>query len=161
MTLPCAALRRPTLLIVGCGDVGLRVLRLLRGRVRVVADFEGARADEVLAQQAGIAFAFGTGRRIFALGAGQLCGCGAGGQLQIGRVEAGERLAGADLGAGIDQAGGKLAAHAEGKIEFVTGANLAAVQGGSIRAAVGRLHQDGARGWWGGLLARTGSEKCG
>ncbi len=37
MTLPCSALRRPTLLIVGCGDVGLRVLRLLRGRVRVIA----------------------------------------------------------------------------------------------------------------------------
>ncbi len=30
-------MRRPTLLIVGCGDVGLRVLRLLRGRVRVLA----------------------------------------------------------------------------------------------------------------------------
>jgi nucleoside-diphosphate-sugar epimerase len=29
--------RRPTLLIVGCGDVGLRVLRLLRGRWRVFA----------------------------------------------------------------------------------------------------------------------------
>lgn len=29
--------RRPTLLIVGCGDVGLRVLRLLRGRWRVLA----------------------------------------------------------------------------------------------------------------------------
>ena len=28
---------RPTLLIVGCGDVGLRVLRLLRGRYRVLA----------------------------------------------------------------------------------------------------------------------------
>jgi nucleoside-diphosphate-sugar epimerase len=35
--MPPAALRRPTLLIVGCGDVGLRVLRLLRGRVRVLA----------------------------------------------------------------------------------------------------------------------------
>jgi len=33
-TRPC---RRPTLLIVGCGDVGLRVLRLLRGRWRVLA----------------------------------------------------------------------------------------------------------------------------
>ena len=32
-----AAHRRPTLLIVGCGDVGLRVLRLLRGRWRVLA----------------------------------------------------------------------------------------------------------------------------
>jgi nucleoside-diphosphate-sugar epimerase len=30
-------LRRPTVLIVGCGDVGLRVLRLLRGRCRVLA----------------------------------------------------------------------------------------------------------------------------
>ncbi len=30
MTLPTAALRRPSLLIVGCGDVGLRVLKLLR-----------------------------------------------------------------------------------------------------------------------------------
>ena len=29
--------RRPVLLIVGCGDVGLRVLRLLRGRYRVLA----------------------------------------------------------------------------------------------------------------------------
>ena len=29
--------RQPTLLIVGCGDIGLRVLSLLRGRVRVLA----------------------------------------------------------------------------------------------------------------------------
>ena len=29
--------KRPRLLIVGCGDVGLRVLRLLRGRYRVLA----------------------------------------------------------------------------------------------------------------------------
>lgn len=29
--------KRPTLLIVGCGDVGLRVLRLVRGRLRVLA----------------------------------------------------------------------------------------------------------------------------
>jgi nucleoside-diphosphate-sugar epimerase len=36
MSLP-AALRRPTLLIVGCGDVGLRVLRLLVPRWRVLA----------------------------------------------------------------------------------------------------------------------------
>lgn len=40
--MPAAAARcirphRPTLLIVGCGDVGLRVLRLLRGRWRVLA----------------------------------------------------------------------------------------------------------------------------
>lgn len=36
---PCATrlLRRPRLLIVGCGDVGLRVLQLLRGRWRVLA----------------------------------------------------------------------------------------------------------------------------
>lgn len=37
MTLPTAAARRPTLLIVGCGDVGLRVLRQLNGRLRVLA----------------------------------------------------------------------------------------------------------------------------
>jgi len=29
--------RRPTLLVVGCGDIGLRALRLLRGRWRVLA----------------------------------------------------------------------------------------------------------------------------
>ncbi len=29
--------RQPTLLIVGCGDIGLRVLKLLRGRYRVLA----------------------------------------------------------------------------------------------------------------------------
>jgi nucleoside-diphosphate-sugar epimerase len=37
MILPPARCRRPTLLIVGCGDVGLRVLRLLQGRLRVLA----------------------------------------------------------------------------------------------------------------------------
>jgi nucleoside-diphosphate-sugar epimerase len=36
MFLP-AAFKSPTLLIVGCGDVGMRVARLLRGRVRVLA----------------------------------------------------------------------------------------------------------------------------
>jgi nucleoside-diphosphate-sugar epimerase len=36
MTSLPAAFRRPRLLIVGCGDVGLRVLRLLRGRWRIV-----------------------------------------------------------------------------------------------------------------------------
>ncbi len=41
-------MRRPTLLIVGCGDVGLRVLRLLRGRVRVIALTSSAhRVDEL------------------------------------------------------------------------------------------------------------------
>jgi nucleoside-diphosphate-sugar epimerase len=35
--LPGTRHRRPTLLIVGCGDVGLRVLRQLRGRLRVFA----------------------------------------------------------------------------------------------------------------------------
>lgn len=43
-------MRRPTLLIVGCGDVGLRVLRLLRGRVRVLALTSSAtRVDELRA----------------------------------------------------------------------------------------------------------------
>ena len=35
--LPLSRARRPVLLIVGCGDVGLRVLRLLRGRFRILA----------------------------------------------------------------------------------------------------------------------------
>ncbi len=35
--LPLLRARRPVLLIVGCGDIGLRVLRLLRGRYRVLA----------------------------------------------------------------------------------------------------------------------------
>lgn len=35
--LPPSRSRRPVLLIVGCGDVGLRVLRLVRGRYRVLA----------------------------------------------------------------------------------------------------------------------------
>jgi nucleoside-diphosphate-sugar epimerase len=35
--MPTAAARRPRLLIVGCGDVGLRVLRLLAARWRVLA----------------------------------------------------------------------------------------------------------------------------
>ena len=37
MSIPPIALRKPHLLIVGCGDVGLRVLRLLRPRWRVLA----------------------------------------------------------------------------------------------------------------------------
>ncbi|WP_395699231.1 SDR family oxidoreductase [Aquabacterium sp.] len=37
MPVPPSALRRPTLLIVGCGDVGLRVLHLLKGRWRLLA----------------------------------------------------------------------------------------------------------------------------
>lgn len=37
MPAPALRLRRPTLLIVGCGDVGLRVLRLLAPRWRVLA----------------------------------------------------------------------------------------------------------------------------
>jgi len=40
--------RRPTLLVVGCGDVGLRVLRLLRGRWRLLAlTSSPARVDEL------------------------------------------------------------------------------------------------------------------
>ena len=37
MTTPASRARRPTLLIVGCGDIGLRVLRLLVPRWRVLA----------------------------------------------------------------------------------------------------------------------------
>ena len=51
MTLPHAPLsRRPTLLVVGCGDIGLRVLRLLRGRWRLLAlTSSPARAAELRA----------------------------------------------------------------------------------------------------------------
>ena len=35
--LPAGRLRRPRLLIIGCGDVGMRVARLLRARYRVLA----------------------------------------------------------------------------------------------------------------------------
>jgi nucleoside-diphosphate-sugar epimerase len=34
---PSTDFRRPTLLIVGCGDIGVRVLKLLRGRWRLIA----------------------------------------------------------------------------------------------------------------------------
>jgi nucleoside-diphosphate-sugar epimerase len=45
-----SARRRPVLLIVGCGDVGLRVLRLLGGRWRVLAlTSSAARAPELRA----------------------------------------------------------------------------------------------------------------
>ena len=37
MTDRAARFKRPTLLIVGCGDVGMRVARLLRGRWRLIA----------------------------------------------------------------------------------------------------------------------------
>jgi nucleoside-diphosphate-sugar epimerase len=37
MPLPVRRLQRPSLLIVGCGDVGTRVLKLLGGRCRVIA----------------------------------------------------------------------------------------------------------------------------
>ncbi len=43
-------LRRPRLLVVGCGDVGLRVARLLGGRLRIVAlTSDPARRDELRA----------------------------------------------------------------------------------------------------------------
>ena len=37
MSLPLAAARRPSVLIVGCGDIGQRVLRLMQPRWRVLA----------------------------------------------------------------------------------------------------------------------------
>ena len=37
MTDRAARFKRPTLLIVGCGDIGMRVVRLLRGRWRLIA----------------------------------------------------------------------------------------------------------------------------
>lgn len=47
---PIGRLRRPRLLIVGCGDIGLRVVRLLRGRCAVLAlTSNPARRDELRA----------------------------------------------------------------------------------------------------------------
>src|SRR5947207_5139147 len=37
MSFPSSRFKRPTVLIVGCGDVGLRVVKLLRGRWRLLA----------------------------------------------------------------------------------------------------------------------------
>ena len=48
MTHANASLRRPTLLIVGCGDVGMRVLKLLRGPWRVLALTSSAERVEQL-----------------------------------------------------------------------------------------------------------------
>jgi nucleoside-diphosphate-sugar epimerase len=54
MPLRPACFRRPVLLIVGCGDVGMRVAKLLRGRWRLLAlTSSAARRDELRA--AGIA----------------------------------------------------------------------------------------------------------
>jgi len=50
MPLPTTALRRPSLLIVGCGDVGMRVLKLLRGRWRVLALTSSAERTAALRQ---------------------------------------------------------------------------------------------------------------
>ena len=50
MTHPASQLRRPCVLIVGCGDIGLRVLRLLRPQARVLALTSSARrCDELRA----------------------------------------------------------------------------------------------------------------
>lgn len=48
MALNSPSPRRPTLLIVGCGDVGLRVARLLRGRWRVLALTSSPQKRELL-----------------------------------------------------------------------------------------------------------------
>lgn len=48
---PVGRLRRPRLLIIGCGDIGMRVVRLLRGRFRLLAlSTSAARAAELRAQ---------------------------------------------------------------------------------------------------------------
>ncbi|MDE2501371.1 MAG: NAD-binding protein, partial [Burkholderiales bacterium] len=53
MKTPSAAARRPTLLVVGCGDIGCRVLRLLRSRWRLLAlTSSPARAPTLRAQGA-------------------------------------------------------------------------------------------------------------
>ena len=54
MTPPPTHLKRPTLLIAGCGDVGLRVLRLLRGRWRVIALTSSPARLSVLREAGGV-----------------------------------------------------------------------------------------------------------
>ena len=48
MTDRASRFKRPTLLIVGCGDIGLRVVRLLRGRWRLIALTSSAPRCEAL-----------------------------------------------------------------------------------------------------------------
>jgi nucleoside-diphosphate-sugar epimerase len=47
---PSRRTRLPALLIVGCGDIGLRVLKLLRGRWRVLALTSSPSRREALRQ---------------------------------------------------------------------------------------------------------------
>jgi nucleoside-diphosphate-sugar epimerase len=53
--LPTRCLRMPSLLIVGCGDVGLRVLKLLRGRCRILALTSSPSRREALRRAGAIA----------------------------------------------------------------------------------------------------------
>ena len=55
MPQPTLHARRPSLLIVGCGDVGLRVLRLLRPRWRVLALTSSPQRMPLLRQQGAVA----------------------------------------------------------------------------------------------------------
>ena len=54
MTAPASRAKRPTLLIVGCGDIGLRVLRLLVPRWRVLALTSSASRCELLRQRGAV-----------------------------------------------------------------------------------------------------------
>ncbi len=110
----------------------------------VVLGIESGLADEFLGQQAGIALALGAGGVQVALGRLQLGAGSARSELQVVRVESGQRLAGLDLGAGIDQAGGNLAANAEGQVDLMTGANFSGVDASTGRCAGGGLNQYGA-----------------
>ena len=111
----------------------------------IVLGFEGRLADKFPGDQASVAFAFGTGGGQFALGGGQLGARSVGGQLQVAGVESGQRLAGLDFAAGIDEAGSNLAANAEGEIDFVAGADFACIGCTLGGGRGGRLHEDD--GW--------------
>jgi len=109
----------------------------------VVFGIEGRLADELFGEQAGIAFALGAGGGQFAFGSRQLGAGAAGSQLQVGRVEAGQGLPSLDFGAGIDQAGGDLAANAEGQIDFVPGADFPRVDAALGGECCSRLDEHG------------------
>jgi hypothetical protein len=99
--------------------------------VGIFLGVERGLTDEFLGEQASMAITFGLGRRQVTLRGGQLCaGCGCG-QLQVTRIETGQRLAGLDLGSRVDQPGGNLAAHSKGQVDLVAGANFAGVNPGA------------------------------
>ena len=83
---------------------------------------------------------------------------GTGGELEIGRVQFRQRLAGLDFGAGIDHACRQFAGDAKSQIEFIAGADFAGIDAGSCRGAGGWLNQYDPVGG-GGRVARLAARE--